>query len=141
MATILSPVYAYNPRNTRSWQVPAGTLEGTALVSSSNQPAVTLTPRGDSTASTSLGGAYTITYNNGPVGQRSDSATVATDGTWAGPVTGATSTTAEGTLVYYAPADGSLTLTATGNVQFGVVDAYPGKASATDTAVRIGVFN
>lgn len=141
-ATILSQVYAYNEEKVREWPVPSGTAKGTAILSASNQPGVTITPRGDSTATKSLGSAgnaYSITYPNGAVGQRSDSASVAVDGTWAGPVVGATSSTPRNTLVYI-DSTGALTLTASGNTKFGVVDAYPGKASASDTAVKIGVF-
>lgn len=138
-ATILKQVYAYDQKLTREWPVPSGTLEGTALVSASGQPAVTITPRGDATKSVTLGGVYTLGYPAGAVSQRSDSATVATDGSWSGPVVGATSATAKNTLVYIA-ADGTLTLTATSNSKFGVVDSYPGKASAANTTIKIGVF-
>jgi hypothetical protein len=138
-ATILSQAYAYTEEKVREWPVPSGTAKGTAILSASNQPGVTLTPRGDATASKTLGGVYTLTYPNGAVGQRSDSAQVATDGSWAGPVVGATSSTAKNTLVYI-DSTGALTLTASGNTKFGVVDSYPGKASSTDTTVKIGVF-
>lgn len=139
-ATILREVYAYNPRLTREWPVASGTLEGTAVLSpAGNQPGVTITPRGDSTAVATLSGGYSITYPNGAVGQRSDSATVAVDGTWSGAVVGADNTTPKGTLVYI-DSTGALTLTATSNTKFGVVDTYPGKGSASETAVKIGVF-
>ncbi len=141
MATILSGVYQYNRELTREWPVPAGTLEGTALISTSNQPGVTLTPRGDSTKTKTLAGMpYVITYPNAPIGVRTDSAVVAVDGTWLGAVTGATTATPINTLVYYVVADGSLTLTASTNVPYGVTDSYPGKGTSTLTAVKIGVF-
>ena len=139
-AAILRLVYDYTDSLTREWPVASGTVKGTAVLDpAGHQPGVTLTPRGDSTATATLAGGYSITYDNGAVSQRSDSATVATDGTWSGPVTGATSSTAKGTKVYYVTADGSLTLTAGSNVYFGVVDTYPGKGSASATAVKIGV--
>ncbi len=141
MATILTQVYDYNQEKTREWQVPAGTPQGAAIVSASNQPAVTLTPRGDSTATITLGSAYTLTYPNGAPGQRSDSATVATDGSWSGAVVDATSATLSGELVYL-NTDGTLSLASTGAgaVKYGVTDNYPGKASATATTIKIGVF-
>lgn len=138
---ILSQLYKFNADKTRQWPVPAGTLEGTAVISASNQPGVTITPRGDSTKTKTLTGMpYVITYPNAPIGVRTDSAMVAVDGTWLGPVTGATTATPQNTLVYYVVADGSLTLTASTNIMFGVTDSYPGKGTATATAVKIGVF-
>lgn len=133
------PVYVGDRSQYREWPVPSGTVEGTPLLSESGEPGVTITPRGDSTITKTLAGGYSIAYPNGPVGVRDDSAVVAPNGTFAGPVTGADATTVKNTLVYIAT-DGTLTLTATGNTKFGVVDAYLGKASATDTAVKIGVF-
>lgn len=141
MAT--NQVYQYTKGETREWPVPSGTLPGAAVLSASNQPGVCLTGRGDNTVTKTRADGTVITRPNGAPGQRSDSATVATDGSWAFPVTGATGATAKNTLVYAVVSSGavtSLTLTAGSNVKFGVVDSYPGKASASDTVVKIGVF-
>lgn len=137
-ATILTEVYAYTQSKTRERPVPSGTAKGTAIASGS-EVFVTITPRGDATKTATLGGVYSITYPNGAVGQRTDSATVAFDGSWAGPVVGATSETVAGTPVYI-DSTGALTLTATDNTAFGVTDNYPGKASASLTTVKIGVL-
>lgn len=139
----LVPTYPFTPSQVREWAVASGTLEGTAVLSANNTPGVTLTPRGDSTKTKTLGnnGIISITFPNGAVGQRTDSAMVAVDGTWSGPVTGVTSGTARNTPVYAVVASGqitSLTLTASSNTFFGVTDDYPGKASASLCAVKIG---
>lgn len=144
----LTQTFHFDPNKVREWQVASGTLEGTAVLSASNQPGVTITPRGDSTKTKTLGtgGIISLTFPNGAVGQRTDSASVATDGTWSGPVTGVTSGTARNTLVYAVGTGGatgavaSLTLTSGGNTLFGVTDDYPGKASASLCAVKIGKF-
>jgi len=138
--TILKQVYAYTPNLVREWPVPTGTLEGTAVVAAgSNQPGVCITPEASVTKTKTLGSAYSITYPAGAVSQTPGNATVATDGTFAGPVVGATSATVKNTLVYI-DNTGALTLTAGSNTKFGVVDSFLGKASSTDTAVKIGVF-
>lgn len=140
MATILKQVYAYTPSLVREWPVAVGTLKGTAVVAAgSEQPGVTITNEPSVVRTSELGGAYSITFPGNDVGNTAGNATVATDGTFAGAVTGASATTAKNTLVYLV-SDGTLTLTASGNTKFGVVDSFLGKASATDTAVKIGVF-
>lgn len=138
--TQFTNVYDYTQSKTRPWPVPSGTLAGTPLLSSANEPGFTLTARGDTTSTKTLAGGYSLSYPSGPVGVLDTEAIVATDGSWAGPVTGATSGTARNTPVYIT-AGGVLTLTATSNTFFGVVDSYPGKASATDTTVKIGVVH
>jgi uncharacterized lipoprotein NlpE involved in copper resistance len=141
--TILVQTYRFDPNKTREWPVPAGTLSGTAVLGASNQPGVTVTPRGDSTKTKTLTGMpYVITYPNAPIGVRTDSAIVAVDGTWAGAVTGASVSTAKNTLVYYVTSDGTLTLASNSgaNPKFGVTDGYTAKGTASFTAVKIGVF-
>lgn len=138
--TVLAQVYAFDRNKTREWPVPSGTPKGTAVIGVGDQPAVTITNRGDSTNTKTLAGGYSVTYPNAPVSVRTDSAIVAVDGSWAGPVTGATSATVRNTLVYYVVADGTLTLTAGSNIKFGVTDNYEGKASASLTTIKIGVF-
>ena len=139
-STILAQVFQYDRNKTREWPVPSGTLEGTAVLSASNQPGVTLTPRGDATRTKSLAGMpYVITYPAAPIGVRTDSAIVAVDGSWLGPIVGATTGTPRNTLVYI-DVTGALTLTSTSNTKFGVTDSYSGKGTASATVVKVGVF-
>lgn len=97
---------------------------------------VTVTGSGDYSRNVVVG-PYTVAVEGGGVGLLDDQATVAFSGTWAFPVAGATAATPEGTPVYI-DEDGELTLTATDNEAFGVVDFFRGETSATDTAVKIG---
>jgi len=140
----MAQVYKYTEEKVREWPVPAGTLKRSPVLSISNEPGFTLGPRSDSTVTFGPNvDGVTITQPNGLVGQTAGSASVATDGTWSYPVTGATSATPKNTLVYAVVSGGavtSLTLTVGSNVKFGVVDSFLGKASAQDTAVKIGVF-
>lgn len=141
MAVNLKQVYAFNRNLTREWPVAAGTLAGDAQVSISNQPGVAITNRGDATLTKEIG-PISLTIPAGGFGNLADSATVAVDGSWAGPVTGATAATPKNTPVFATVAAGvvtELTLTA-GGTPFGVVDSFLGKASATETVVKIGVF-
>jgi hypothetical protein len=142
MSVALIQVYKGNSMQDREWPVASGTNAGTAVVSISNEPGVTLTNRGDSTL-TKVIGTITITIPSGGVGNLPNSATVAVNGTYRGAVTGATSATPKNTLVYAVVSAGAvteLTLTVGTNTKFGVVDSFLGKASATDTAIKIGVF-
>lgn len=84
--------------------------------------------------------AVEIKFGNSRGGEslQDTEATVAFTGTIAGPVVGATSSTAQGTLVYLTSSK-TLTLTAGSNTKFGVVQFFRGEKSATDTAVTFGV--
>lgn len=146
---VTNMLYKYTPALVREWQIPAGTQSGAAVLSESNQPGVTITARGDSLAPIKFVGidnpdaaGGTIKQPNGGIGNRFDSAVCATDGTFVFPVTGASATTKKNALVYAVKdGDGKVTsLALTGTVKFGVVDSYPGKATAARTAVKIGVF-
>lgn len=124
--------------------VPVGTnvAPGTAIIQG-GRPAVTLTGSKDYTGnqvSVTVGGE-TMVLQAGRGGESLQGPTYATvtyTGTYAFDVAGATSATTPGTVVYRTSA-GALTLTATGNTKFGVVEFFRGTASATDTAVTIGV--
>ena len=85
-------------------------------------------------------GAFSTTFGNSRGGEslQDTEATVAFTGTIAGPVAGATSSTAQGTLVYLTSSK-TLTLTAGSNTKFGVVQFFRGEKSVTDTAVTFGV--
>ena len=117
--------------------VPAGTQPGTPLLINS-RPAVALTARGDATKASDLPGGYSITFNNGGVGNLADSASVAFDGTWEFAVTGATTSTGQDVAVYITSA-GALTLTEGSNTLYGYTD-YPRDfaKAAGRAAVRIG---
>lgn len=139
----LNQVQEYDHNKTRQWVVPAGTLSGAAVISISNEPGVTLTTRGDAVVTKTLADGSVITRPNVAPGVRADSAVVAVDGSWAFPVVGASVTTPKNTLVYAVVAAGavtSLTLTVGTNTKFGVTDSPLGKALATETTVKIGVF-
>lgn len=135
-------LYKYTENATREWPVASGTVAGQPVISANNQPGVTLTSRGDATKTVTSGGNFSQTFPSGGIGNRSDSATVATDGTFIFPVTGASSATPKNTQVYItgsAPTQ-TLTLTVASNVKYGVTDDYPGQGTAGATAVKIGVF-
>lgn len=121
----------YTESKTREWIVPEGTQAGTLVINAqSNQVGVTLTARGDATGAAGIPGVTGGTVPVGGVGNRPGGAVVAVDGSWLFPVAGVTNGdtgaggagTDEGTEVYRVAADGSLTLTATGNTFVGVID-------------------
>lgn len=119
---------------------------GTAIIQG-GRPAVTITGSGDYagnaiTVSGRVAGVQqSIVLAGGRGGEslQDDQATVTYTGTYTWPVAGADVDTEQGTPVYLVEADGTLTLTETGNIKFGVVEFYRGTESATDTAVTIGV--
>lgn len=122
----------YTESKTREWPVPAGTQAGTLVVHPvSGQVGVTLTARGDSTVAAGIPGVTGGTVPNGGAGNKSNSATVAVDGSWLLAVTGSangdtnpetgTAGTPEGTVVYRT-SGGSLTLTEGTNTAVGVID-------------------
>lgn len=143
MAT--NQVFAYSPEKTREWLAPSGLTTGSPIIDPvSNQAGVALTSRPDVTITKTHADGSTITFLANTTGQTTNSVTVATDGTWWFPVVGASSATPKGTLVYAVVTSGvitgGLTLTVGSNVKYGVVDSFPGKASSSNTAVKIGVF-
>lgn len=136
MATNL--VYSWT--ESRVWTVGSNVAPGTAVVSVSNEPGVTITGSGDYTR-TETSGPFTISgIPAGGVGLLPTEATVATNGTWEFPVTGGSSTTPNNTAVYRT-GGGLITLTASGNTAFGVVDIPPGYVfDGTTLPIKIGVF-
>lgn len=140
----------YTESLTREWIVPANTQAGAAVVNAASPTmvGVTLTARGDSVASRTLGGATISGLPNGGIGNRPGGAVVAVDGSWRLPVTGVTAGdtgaggagTDEGTKVYAVVAAGvvtSLTLTVGTNTFFGVID--DGVIVGTTAPIKIGV--
>jgi hypothetical protein len=112
----------YTESKTREWTVPSGTLAGQVVVhATSGQVGVTLTARGDATQQVTLPTGQTITENVGGAGNRPDGATVAVDGSWLIPVTGASASTTPGTAVYRT-SGGAINLTASGNTKIGIID-------------------
>lgn len=101
---------------------------GEAVLSLGGQPAVTVTASGDATITDNTSfPPYTISgIPNGGVGLTGKQVTLAFDGTWefaASSITGITTASAQGTVVYMT-SGGALTGTASGNTRFGTVD-YP----------------
>lgn len=108
------------------------------------RPVVTITGSGDytngltTTGDTVIDKLLGVGVANGGIGLLPTEATVTPTGTYAFPVTGATSGTARGATVYITSGN-VLTLTSSGNTKFGIVEFFRGEDSATDTAVTIGV--
>lgn len=124
------------------WPVTAEVAAGTALLNGT-RAGVAYTASGGHTIAKTVG-PYSI--SGVPDGGESLDAlevSVATDGTYEFPVTGATSGTANGTLIYAVVAGGkitSLTTTSTSNTLWGVVNNPKDyTASASAICVKIGV--
>lgn len=139
----------YTESLVETWRVPAGTLGGAlVLQTGSNKVGVALTARGDVTATQDLpDGTQRTGVPIGGVGNSANTTEVARDGSWFFDVVGVTegdttasggTSTKEGTAVYRTTADGTITLTSTGGVQIGRVDAC--WIVGTSTAVRIGAL-
>lgn len=131
---------------TEVWVVPDGTLSGAPVVQNAGAsaiPGVALVSEGGATKSMNFG-PYTVSgIPSGGVGLADNRATVATDGAFRFPVTGATAATTSGTIVYAVVSSGavtSLTLTATNNTPFGKIDRFIGDTAATESSVFIGRF-
>lgn len=138
MATNMAHKYT----KTEVWPVVAGTESGDAVISSTNQPGVALTDRGDVTSSTTLG-PFTVSGIPNNTGTGTAEAVIAVDGAFRFPVTGASASTARNTIVYAVISTGevtSLTLTASTNIPFGKIDRFIGEASATECSVWVGRY-
>jgi len=115
---------------------------GTALFNN-GRAGVAYTPSGAHTISKTVGAVTISGFPDGGAGLDALEVSVATDGTYEFPVTGASSSTDNGTLVYAVIGSGkitSLTLTAGTNTRFGVINnpkGYVGAAGAI--CVKIGV--
>ena len=133
MAT--NKVFQENTRNNRAHVVPVGTKSGDFLIVG-GRPAVALTDRGDATKTTPISGGASLTLPSGGFSLEPNEATLAFDGTWHLPVTGATTTTTSGVPVYHNA--GTLQLTPLGNT-VGFTDYPQGfYKRAGFAAVRIG---
>ena len=133
MAT--NKVFQENTNNNRACVVPVGTKAGDFLIVD-GRPAVALTDRGDATKTTPISGGASLTLPSGGFSLKPNEASVAFDGTWHLPVTGATTTTGNGVPVYFNA--GKLQLTESGFPD-GYTDYPPGfYKRAGFAAVRIG---
>ena len=133
MAT--NKVFQENTNNNRARVVPVGTKSGDFLIVG-GRPAVALTDRGDATKTTPISGGASLTLPSGGFSLKPNEASLAFDGTWHLPVTGATISTGNGVPVYFNA--GKLQLTASGD-PVGYTD-YPQNfyKRADFAAVRIG---
>lgn len=134
MAT--NKVFQENTKNNRVRVVPVGTKSGDFLIVG-GRPAVALTDRGDATKTTPISGGASLTLPSGGFSLKPNEASLAFDGTWHLPVTGATTTT-DNDVPVYANAAGNLQLTASGD-PVGYTDYPQGfYKQAGFAAVRIG---
>lgn len=101
--------------------VPEGTSAGDFLMLN-GKPVVALTNRGDNGQDIVVNGV-TYPISRGGVGLADDEASLAQNGTFEFPVTGALATTEQGTPVYFVDGDPD-TLALTGSVLYGRVN-YP----------------
>ena len=128
-------VFQENTRTNRAHVVPVGTKAGDLLILG-GRPAVALTDRGDATKTTPISGGASLTLPSGGFSLKPNEATLAFDGTWHLPVTGATTTTDNDVPVYFNA--GNLQLTASGD-PVGYTDYPQGfYKQAGFAAVRIG---
>ena len=133
MAT--NKVFQENTRNNRARVVPVGTKAGD-VINVSGRLAVALTDRGDATKTTPISGGASLTLPSGGFSLKPNEASLAFDGTWHLPVTGATTTTGNGVPVYYSA--GKLQLIEAG-ILVGYTDYPQGfYKQAGFAAVRIG---
>lgn len=138
MATNL--IYLGSPEKNREREVGADVLPGTPLIVG-GKSVVTLTASGGTDAANiSVPGGYTVSGGPGigGVGNRTNYATVAYDGTYEFDVTGALTSTANDVAVYIT-SGGVLTLTASTNTLYGHTDYPPDyNKTAGKAPVRIG---
>ena len=133
MAT--NKVFQENTKNNRARVVPLGTRSGDFLIVG-GRPAVALTDRGDATKTTPISGGASLTLPSGGFSLKPNEASLAFDGTWHLPVTGATTTTDNDVPVYFNA--GNLQLTTSGD-PVGYTDYPQGfYKQAGFAAVRIG---
>ena len=133
MAT--NKVFQESTRLNRAHVVPVGTKAGDIVIVS-GRLAVALTDRGDATKTTPISGGASLTLPSGGFSLKPNEASLAFDGTWHLPVTGATTTTDNDVPVYFNA--GNLQLTASGD-PVGYTDYPQGfYKQAGFAAVRIG---
>lgn len=120
----LNLVYRNTDSKNRVEDLGATLAPGTPVLSQADLPAVTVTGSGDYVKSETIMGMTISGIPAGGVGLKGQEVTLAFDGTWEFPVTGASATTEQGTAVYLT-SSGTLTTTASGNTAYGYVDWPP----------------
>lgn len=146
MADVVSTGEAFSSTDAlrEIWAVTTEVAVGTALINGT-RAGVAYAPSGGSVRTDAVGFApMTLTgIPSGGVGLDALQASVATDGSYEFPVTGAVASTQNGTPVYAVVASGrvtGLTLTLTGNSLWGVINnPQDYAASASAICVKIGV--
>lgn len=131
-----APVFASTDALREVWDVVAECAVGTALLAGTDRVGVAYTPSGGHTGSKTIGEVTFSGWSDGGVGLPALRCSVAVDGTFEFPVTGVTSATKNGTIVYAIVASGQitgLTLTAGSNVRFGTVNAPQGYQAVKGT--------
>ena len=146
MADVVSTGEAFSSTDAlrEVWKLTSEVNVGTALING-DRAGVAYTPSGGFTRTDTIGGLTISGISVGGASLDALQASVATDGTYEFAVTGATTATANGVKVYAVVAAGkitSLTLTASTNAPFGVVNnPQDYVASAAGIAcVKIGVI-
>lgn len=145
MADVVASAEAFSSTDAlrEIWDVTSEVAVGTALINGT-RAGVAYTPSGGHVAAPKTVGPVTVSgFADGGVGLDALKVSVATDGSYEFPVTGATVNTKNGTAVYAIVDTGKvtgLTTTATGNSLWGVVNNPADyKASASAICVKIGV--
>lgn len=136
----LNQIFAPTMGKNRPRVVASGVVSGQPLLSGA-QPAVALTDRGDATKTTAVAGSgiTSVTYKSGGASLAADEASLAFDGTFEFPVTGALTSTDSGVAVYITTG-GTLTLTVGTNTLYGYTDYPKGyRKEAGRAPVRIGI--
>lgn len=143
MADVVSTGEAFSSTDAQReiWPVATEVVVGTALINN-DRPGVAYVNSGGVTISTTVGAVTMSGIPAGGVGLDALEASVAVDGSYEFPVTGASASTANGTKVYAVVASGritELTLTASGNKLFGTVNnPQDYVAVGTSVCVKIG---
>ena len=145
MADVVSTGEAFSSTDAQRevWPITAEVAVGTALINGTRAGVAYTNSGGYTGPNESIGGMTISGIPTGGVGLDALQASVATDGTYEFPVTGAGPSTANGTPVYAVVSSGritSLTLTASTNTPWGVVNNPQDYVAASDVAcVKVGV--
>jgi hypothetical protein len=146
MADVVSTGEAFSSTDAQRefWPLTAEVAVGTALING-GRAGVAYTPSGGHTSTETIAGMTISGIADGGVGLDALEVSVATDGTYEFPVTGAGPSTANGTMVYAVVSGGKitgLTLTASTNTPWGVVNNPQDYVAASGVAcVKIGATN
>lgn len=139
MADVVATAPGFGSTDARRevWDVVAEVAVGTALLAGADRVGVAYTPSGGHTTSVTRGGMTLSGILDGGASLPALRCSVDTDGSWEFAVTGVTSATKNGTIVYAVISSGqitSLTTTAGSNVRFGTVNNPEGYSAVAGTA-------